>query len=322
MNTIYRSFAGFLTVTLSVFSLIFSLPSKAASFDQIFELQGITFHVTCPNQGSLNELVIAPGGLEIDNSVITREIDGLVTGAEIADMNGDGSPEIYIYVHSAGSGSYGDLIAYSANNKKSLSAIYLPPLEEQASNLSGYMGHDEFAVVEGRLLRRFPVYVEGDTNANPTGGIRQIQYKLTSGEASWSLKLESNSSINILEIRAVEEQPSAGLTKMTLQGSDREMYVANASVLSDEDVESALLIPVDNGPYQIKILLTEAGGNKLEAATADSGGKPLAVIVNGKLVSVPIVREKITNRQIIVSGNFAENEARQIVDELNRRNEF
>jgi hypothetical protein len=52
------------------------------------------------------------------------------------------------------------------------------------------MGHDEFAVVENVLARRFPVYRPGDTNAKPTGGVRQLQYKLVPGEAGWLLKLD------------------------------------------------------------------------------------------------------------------------------------
>ena len=34
------------------------------------------------------------------------------------------------------------------------------------------------------LARRFPIYNADDTNSNPTGGTRQIQYKLMDGEAS------------------------------------------------------------------------------------------------------------------------------------------
>ncbi len=166
----------------------------AKGFDKIFNLQGVTFHVTCPNEGSLNQLEIVPSGLEIDNSVIKQEVDGSVTGAEVADINGDGSPEIYIFVNSAGSGTYGSLVAYSANNKKSLSEIYLPPLEDDAKNSKGYMGHDEFTVIEYSLVRRFPIYKKGDINANPTGGMRQLQYKLVKGEATWQLKLVKSTS--------------------------------------------------------------------------------------------------------------------------------
>lgn len=46
------------------------------------------------------------------------------------------------------------------------------------------MGHDEFAIIETTLARRFPIYKDGDTNNNPTGGTRQIEYKLKDGEAS------------------------------------------------------------------------------------------------------------------------------------------
>jgi hypothetical protein len=52
------------------------------------------------------------------------------------------------------------------------------------------MGHDEFAVVEGTLVQRFPLYREGDANARPTGKIRQLQYKLKAGEAGWVLRLD------------------------------------------------------------------------------------------------------------------------------------
>lgn len=160
------------------------------AFDRTLELHGVTFRVTSPNSGSLNQVTVTPAGLEIDNSPLIAEADGTVTGAEIADLNADGSPELYIYVTSAGSGSYGSLLAYGANNKKSLSAIYLPPVSENPDVSSGYMGHDEFAVVENRLVQRFPVYKDGDTNAEPTGGMRQLQYKLTRGEAGWILAVD------------------------------------------------------------------------------------------------------------------------------------
>ena len=115
------------------------------------------------------------------------EADGTISGVEVEDLNADGYPEIYVYVSSAGSGSYGSLIAYSSNRNRSLSEIYLPPLEDDSDVSEGYMGHDTFAVGEGALLRRFPIYREGDANAEPSGGTRQVQYRLKAGEAGWRL---------------------------------------------------------------------------------------------------------------------------------------
>jgi len=53
------------------------------------------------------------------------------------------------------------------------------------------MGHDEFSVVEKRLGRRFPIYLPGDNNSKPSGGIRQLEYELIPGEAGWLLKIKN-----------------------------------------------------------------------------------------------------------------------------------
>lgn len=150
----------------------------------------VSFAVQASSGSSINRLQIQPAGLAQDNSELTAELDGHAYRAELADLDANGWPEIYIYVSSAGSGSYGSLAAYAVNKGQSVSPIYLPPLEQSPEALAGYMGHDEFAVVENRLLRRFPIYREGDTNATPGGGTRQLQYRLVAGEASWILKLD------------------------------------------------------------------------------------------------------------------------------------
>ena len=160
------------------------------AYDQTLELQGVTFRIQCDNAASLNTLTLTPSGLEIDNEPIKVEVDGVVTGAEVADLNADGSPEVYVYVNSAGSGTYGSLAAWSVNRNKSLSAITLPELADDPVNGKGYMGHDEFVVAEQYLVRSFPVYREGDTNAAPSGGTRQLQYRLEPGEAAWQLVVD------------------------------------------------------------------------------------------------------------------------------------
>lgn len=129
-------------------------------------------------------LSIKPSGLEINNQENTHEIYGTISGVEIGDLNNDNYPEVLVYFTSVGSGSYGSIIAYSVNNGKSMSQIYLPDLSGNKEISKGYMGHDEFAMVENTFVQRFPIYNPGDTNAEPTGGTRQIQYKLVDGEAS------------------------------------------------------------------------------------------------------------------------------------------
>lgn len=156
----------------------------AGGFDQTLVHQGISFRVSSPNTSSINPVRIEIAGLELGPATLEREADGTVTGAETADLDADGSPELYIYTSSAGSGSYGNLIAFSVHNRRSASDIYLPPLGEAQA---GYMGHDEFAVVGQLLVRRFPLYRDDDSNSGPTGGSRQIHYRLAPGETGWLL---------------------------------------------------------------------------------------------------------------------------------------
>jgi hypothetical protein len=153
-------------------------------------LGGVSFQVQATNVGSINQLTLQPAGLEFSTEPFLHEIDGTAYGAEIADLDANGWPEVYVYVASAGSGSYGSLVAYGVNAGRSASPIYLPPLTDDAEASAGYQGHDEFAVVENRLVRRFPVYNTGDTNSEPTGGMRQVQYKLIAGEAGWLLRAD------------------------------------------------------------------------------------------------------------------------------------
>jgi hypothetical protein len=164
--------------------------TDSLTYETTLDYFGIGFNVVASGKGSIGSVTIIPTGLENDNLPITRETDGPVELAEVGDLNVDGSPEIYVYTRSAGSGSYGGLIAYAVNAKKSLSEIYLPPITDDPTASEGFMGHDEFRVVENTLVRRFPVYRTEDTNSGPTGGTRQLQYELEAGEAGWVLKID------------------------------------------------------------------------------------------------------------------------------------
>lgn len=151
------------------------------TFNRSLNMQNIAFQVKVTN----DHLTIQPSGYELDNTIVSKEIVGMsVTNVEIEDLNSDGFPEILIYLNSDGSGSYGTVLAFSSNQRKSMSEISFPSISNNPKANKGYMGHDEFTVVETTLTHRFPIYLDGDTNSKPSGKMRQIQYKLKDGEAS------------------------------------------------------------------------------------------------------------------------------------------
>ena len=170
--------------TLSTFS-----QADNGAFDKILRKDGIAFHVIGKRAEESARVRIVPQGLQEVNEPVELKIDGTITGAEIADLNGDKAPEVYIYVTSSGSGSYGSLVAYSSNHNQSMSEIYLPPLDPKSKAARGYMGHDRFKIQGHYLVRTFPVYEKEDPNCCPTGGERKLYYKLIPGEAGWILRL-------------------------------------------------------------------------------------------------------------------------------------
>lgn len=187
--TATQSIKGPLTAQHLSSRLVDDAKDSIQPFDQTLEWQGIRFHVTTALIDGNPVLYITPQGLEIDNSKVTHPLTGNIVRAQVADLDRDGSPEIYVFVRSSGRGMVGELIAYSANRKKSLSSIYLPPVSDNPKIAEGYQGEDEFAVTEHALVQRFPVYDGADAGARRTGKVRQVQYRLIPGEAGWLLRI-------------------------------------------------------------------------------------------------------------------------------------
>ena len=153
------------------------------NFQKKLSLQGVEYAITSIGNGSVLNVIVIPSGFKEKMDTIKFQSDPIL-GAEMEDLDHDGFPELLIYSQSAGSGSYGHVIAYSPNKGKSISPIYFPDLVVNSPESKGYMGHDQFTIIESSLSRRFPIYEQNSFNSKPTGKIRQLQYKLKNGEAS------------------------------------------------------------------------------------------------------------------------------------------
>ena len=121
-----------------------------------------------------------------------------------------------------------------------------------------------------------------------------------------------------LQFRPGSHTPATGLTEMTVVGSDQKVYLSNEVVLSNADVKSARVVTGPSGP-QIDIVFTKAGAERFTRATADNIMKPLGILVDGQLISAPIVREKISGGRAVISGRFSEQEARRIADGISTK---
>ena len=190
-----RGWRGLLIVSVLLILVSLALGAGAPQgFRESFSLKGASFKVICPNQGSLNRLLVEAGRDGQTPAQAEEDVEGTVTGAAAADLNRDGLPEIYVFVTSAGSGSYGALVAFTLANQgaSGLTRIDLPSLEDDPENSRGYMGHDRFQVEGSYLVRRFPVYRPGENNADPGGGVRRIRYRLVGNSQGWRLVVQDS----------------------------------------------------------------------------------------------------------------------------------
>jgi hypothetical protein len=144
---------------------------------------------THPVGRSLSTIAITTKNFEHDFREVYEDQDP-ISDIFLADLDANGFDELYIITTSTGSGSYGKVIGFASNKDKSLSMIHFPAVEKGDQNFKGYMGHDTFTLENQKLVRLFPIYIEGDTNQNPTGGTRKLTYDLLPEEAMWQLKVK------------------------------------------------------------------------------------------------------------------------------------
>jgi preprotein translocase subunit SecD len=114
------------------------------------------------------------------------------------------------------------------------------------------------------------------------------------------------------EIRRAEEEPAAGLTPATVAGGDRKVFLHKDVELSVIDLAAAKVVADASGRPAVSLEFTEKGAEKMGKLTTSHLGKPLAVLIRGKLITAPVLRGKITKRALL-TGDFSKQEADRIV---------
>jgi len=118
-----------------------------------------------------------------------------------------------------------------------------------------------------------------------------------------------------LEIRLTESEPGEGLTEVVFETSGETFYLHPEVVLTNEDIASASVTRWEDRPA-VDLTLTEAGKEKFAEFTGANIGKRAAMLVNGKLVTAPIIRAPILEGRALINGDFTEQEAKRIADGL------
>ena len=164
-------------ITLLVFPLCIN--AQFAKFDSTMKMGKVGYRVICMNKNlGKNVVTIKPEGFEKDARELSFQIPGRVKGAEIDDLNGDGYPDAVIYVYSGRNSEFGTAYCFASQENKMYIPMILPDILLDGKFKEGYKGYDEFQLLEGKLMRTFPLYKPDDAADKPSGGKRVIMYNL------------------------------------------------------------------------------------------------------------------------------------------------
>ena len=131
----------------------------------------------------------------------------------------------------------------------------------------------------------------------------------------------------VFEVRKVLDSPAADSVQVVLlhkaKDQDRpikEVLNVAAKPLLDGSAVEAARIGADliTGKPQVEIDFTKQGRQQFAQATKANLNKRLAVLVDGKVLVAPVVRTEMRHGRIVITGDFDDREAQQLVDTINK----
>jgi preprotein translocase subunit SecD len=120
-----------------------------------------------------------------------------------------------------------------------------------------------------------------------------------------------------VEFRIAQRIQSDSLTQMIygLESVPDTFYVYPPSALTENEITSAEVTSMHDRPA-IAVLFSERGADLMATMTRENVGKHLAIIVDGTLVSAPVIRAGISGGRAIINGDFTRQEARTLAERL------
>ena len=176
----------FLLLLISFFSGMIFLNAQVPGrrLDTSMKVGKAGYRLACQNKSPEKNIVtITPIGFEKDVREFSFEVKGRVTLAEVDDINRDGYPDLVFYVYTNDSIPKGNVIGISSAKNETVSPILFPDIFDDPKLRVGYKGNDVFRLMEGTLVRIFPVYPTDGKPASATGTLmRQIYYQVIPGD--------------------------------------------------------------------------------------------------------------------------------------------
>lgn len=119
------------------------------------------------------------------------------------------------------------------------------------------------------------------------------------------------------EVRLAEDHPVPGLVVAQVENTGQVIYLHPEALVSNEDVAGAVAVDGTSG-FSVEVQLLPGAAERLRQATSAHIGRPVAILLEGRVAMAPTVRSPIAESAVI-TGAFTEAEARRIAEGISRR---
>src|SRR5690242_597547 len=102
------------------------------------------------------------------------------------------------------------------------------------------------------------------------------------------------------EVRLAEDASGPNLQEVKILNTERSVYLHREVIISNGDIATAQVIDGSRAAqYSVAVEFTNAGAAKIQRATANHIGRPVAILIDGQVVMAPIVRSPLGTSAVI-----------------------
>jgi SecD-like export protein len=120
------------------------------------------------------------------------------------------------------------------------------------------------------------------------------------------------------EVRLAETQPVPGLIVARVADSRRVIYLHPEMIVTNDDIAQAAVVQDGLDRFGVSVELLQSGAQRMQQATANHIGRPVAVLIDSEVVTAPVVRSAISNSAWI-TGNYTQAAAERIANGISLR---
>lgn len=118
-----------------------------------------------------------------------------------------------------------------------------------------------------------------------------------------------------LEFRAAQKDSVVNFIRMRISKTGDVLYVHPSTDLDQSSLTDAQAENMGE-QYVVRLTFNQDGQNKLNELTVQNIGKHVGILIDGVLVSAPLVRAPLTDGVALIVGGFSEQEAENLAARL------